>query len=177
MAGFRNEVVYADNVDFSSGSPVTGQVTTDGQLLIGATASPNIRVATLTAGAGISIMNGAGSITITNTGSAFPWTEVTINTSLAVNTGYISNGGALLTHTLPGTAAIGDVIEILGKGAGLFKIAQPASVTVHFGGTSTTTGVGGSLTSLNQYDTITLKCLIANTDWSVTSASSNFTVV
>ncbi len=177
MAGFRNEVIYADNIDFTGGSPVVGKVTTDGQLLIGATAAPNIRVATLTAGAGISVTNGAGSITITNTGSAFPWSTVAINTSLSVNSGYISNGGALLTHTLPGTAAIGDMIEILGIGAGLFKVAQPAGVTVHFGGSSTTTGAGGSLTSLNQYDTILLKCVIADTDWSVTAASSNFTVV
>jgi len=177
MPGFDNSVVYADNVDFSGGTPVTGKVTADGQLLIGSTAAPYIRVATLTAGGGIGITNGAGTITITNTGSAFPWTIVAVNTALAVNNGYISNGGALLTHTLPGTAAVGDVIEIMGKGAGLFKIGQPAGVTIHYGGSATTTGVGGSLTSLNQYDTIQLKCLIANTDWSVTTASSNYTIV
>ena len=177
MPGFDNSVMYADNVDFSGGTPVVAKVTADGELLIGSTASPNIRVATLTAGAGIGITNGAGSITITNTGSAFPWTTVAVNTALAVNNGYISNGGALITHTLPGVAAVGDVIEILGRGAGLFSIAQPAGVTIRFGGSSTTTGVGGSLTSLNQFDTIQLKCLIANTDWSVTMASSNFTIV
>jgi len=177
MPGFDNGVLYADNVDFSGGFPVVGQVTADGQLLIGSTAAPYLKVATLTAGAGIGITNGSESITITNTGSAFPWTIVAVNTSLAVNNGYISNGGSLLTHTLPGTASVGDVIEIMGKGVGLFKIGQPAGVTVHFGGVSTTTGVGGSLTSLNQYDTIQLKCVIANTDWSVTSASSNYTIV
>ena len=64
MAGFDNDVVYANNVDFSGGSPVSGKVTTDGQLLIGATASPNIRVGTLTApAAGVTITGGAGSIT------------------------------------------------------------------------------------------------------------------
>lgn len=68
MAGFRNEVLHAVNVDFSGGSPVVGKVVADGQLLIGATAAPNIRVATLTAGAGISITNGAGSIQIDATG-------------------------------------------------------------------------------------------------------------
>lgn len=177
MPGFDNNVVYASNVDFSNSATVTGQVTADGQLLIGATASPNIRVATLTAGAGISITNGAGAITITNTGSAFPWTTVTINTSMAVNNGYVTNAGSQLQMTLPATAAVGDVIEILGRGTGGFIVKQNAGQTIHFGGTSSTTGTGGSVASINQYDTILLKCLITNTDWSVTSASSNLTVV
>jgi len=57
-------IVWADNIDTSGGNPVSPQVTADGELLIGATASPNIRVGTLTApAAGITITNGAGSIT------------------------------------------------------------------------------------------------------------------
>ncbi len=68
MSGFDNDVLYADNVDFSGGSPVSAKVLSDGQLLIGSTVSPNIRVNTLTAGTGISITPGAGTITITNTG-------------------------------------------------------------------------------------------------------------
>lgn len=68
MSGFDNDVLYADNVDFTGGSPVTGQMTANGQLLIGAGVAPFIRAATLTAGTGISITNGAGTITITNTG-------------------------------------------------------------------------------------------------------------
>lgn len=64
MPGFDNNVVYAGNVDFTGGSPVAGQVTADGQLLIGSTADPKIRISTLTAGSGISITNGSGSISI-----------------------------------------------------------------------------------------------------------------
>lgn len=64
MAGIKDEVLYGGNVDFSGGTPPSGQVVTDGQLLIGATAAPNIRVGTLTApAAGITIASGAGSIT------------------------------------------------------------------------------------------------------------------
>jgi len=47
MAGFDNDVVYGSNVDFSGGSPVTGKMTTDGQLLIGSTSTPNIKVGIL----------------------------------------------------------------------------------------------------------------------------------
>ena len=68
MAGFDNDVVYGTNVDFTGGSPVTGQMTANGQLLIGASVAPFLRANTLTAGTGISITNGAGTITITNTG-------------------------------------------------------------------------------------------------------------
>jgi len=64
MAGFDNDVIYGSNVDFRGVEPVQGQVTADGQLLIGSTASPNIKVGFLSAGSGIAITNGSGSITI-----------------------------------------------------------------------------------------------------------------
>jgi len=68
-SGFDNDVMYAENVDFSGGSPVTGKVTTNGQLLIGSTVAPNIRVNTLTAGSGILITNGAGTISVATNSS------------------------------------------------------------------------------------------------------------
>jgi hypothetical protein len=68
-SGFYNgSVMFADNVRFD-GAEQPGQVTTDGQLLIGSTVAPNIRVSTLTAGSGISITNGSGTITIGLAGS------------------------------------------------------------------------------------------------------------
>lgn len=47
-ASDSQQVLYADNVDFSGGSPVAPKVSTNGQLLIGHTASPHIKVGTLT---------------------------------------------------------------------------------------------------------------------------------
>jgi len=65
MAGFDNDVVYGSNVDFSGGNPVTGKVTSDGQLLIGSTATPHIRVGTLSSTGGtVSITNGSGTINL-----------------------------------------------------------------------------------------------------------------
>jgi hypothetical protein len=65
MAGFSNSNVFADNVDFSGGFPVTAQVTADGELLIGSTVAPNIRVGTLTStGGSVTITNGAGTINL-----------------------------------------------------------------------------------------------------------------
>lgn len=53
MPGFANDasfnsIVFADNVDFSGTHPQSRAITADGQLLIGSTIAPNIRVGTLT---------------------------------------------------------------------------------------------------------------------------------
>ena len=57
--------MWADNVRFD-GTGYPGAVTTDGQLLIGSTASPNIRVGTITAtaGTGVGVTAGAGSLVV-----------------------------------------------------------------------------------------------------------------
>lgn len=68
-SGFTNDVMHAENVDFRGVHPVQPQMISDGQLLIGSTASPNIRANHLTAGAGITITNGPGTISIASTSS------------------------------------------------------------------------------------------------------------
>ncbi len=104
--------------------------------------------------------------------SFFSFTEVTGTTqAMAVNNGYILNNPALVTATLPVTASVGDLVWIVGKGVGGWQIAQNASQTIHFGNQDTTTGVGGSLDSTNQYDAIQLLCTAANTDWTCTGIS------
>lgn len=90
MAGFDNDVMYATNVDFSSGSPVTGKMTTNGQLLIGSTASPNIRVGTLASSGGtLTITNGAGTINLENSGTSTtqPGGSWTVGTPMTNATG------------------------------------------------------------------------------------------
>lgn len=110
--------------------------------------------------------------------SSLTWTTVTgTSQTMSVANGYISNNASLVTLTLPSTATVGSVIEILNQGAGLFKIAQVASQIIHFGNTNTTTGTGGSITALNVGDSISLRCLIANTDWQVIGSVGNFTMV
>ena len=88
---------------------------------------------------------------------------------------YGTNRGAGVTLTLPTTAAVGEIIEVTGI-AGLWVIAQNAGQTIYIAGTNTTTGVGGSLTAQNAGDCITLKCIVANTDWRVQNMMGNITV-
>jgi hypothetical protein len=151
-------------------------VATNGQLPIGS-AGANPVLATLTAGTGISITNGAGSITIAGTGGGLTWTDVTGSTqAMAVNNGYTADSGSLITFTLPSTAAFGTVMAVVGKGTGLWKIAQNSGQTIHMGITNTTTGTGGSLASNFQYDVVYLLCTVANTDFTCVQAIGNLTV-
>jgi len=160
----------------SSSNVVTATALTNGQVLIGSTGS-SPSASTLTPGNGISITNGAGSITIASTGNS-PYTEVTgTSQSMAVNNEYTANNAGLVTLTLPSTAAIGDQVTVNGKGAGGWSIAQNSGQLVHLGSSTTTTGVGGSLSSTNQWDNIKLKCVTANTTWVVQTAVGNITVV
>lgn len=86
MAGFDNEVMYANNVDFSGSATVTGQVTADGQLLIGATATPNIRVGSLGSSDGsITWTVGAGTITGQVTGGTSVGKTITGDTGGALS--------------------------------------------------------------------------------------------
>lgn len=64
-SGFSNDILVAENVDFSGGFPVTGKVVSDGQLLIGADDFPNIRVGSLTSDGSITITPGPGTIQLT----------------------------------------------------------------------------------------------------------------
>lgn len=64
----QETVVHADNASFD-GTERAGRILLDGQLWIGSTTLPHVVKNTLTAGTGISITNGAGTITIANSGS------------------------------------------------------------------------------------------------------------
>lgn len=150
-------------------------VLTNGQLVIGNTGSAP-SVASLTAGSGISIVGGAGSITIASTGSGMAYSEVTGATqAMAANTAYGANNAGGVTFTLPSTASAGTVMQITGI-LGNWVLAQNAGQTVYIGNTNTTTGAGGSLTAADKGDCITLRCIVANTDFRVESMMGNITV-
>jgi hypothetical protein len=97
----------------------TGQTSyTDGQLLIGNTTGNTLTAATLTPGSGISITNGAGSITISATGGSGTVTSVsgtgTVNgitlTGTVTTSGNLTLGGTLsgvnLTSQVTGTLPV-----------------------------------------------------------------------
>lgn len=126
----------------------------------------------------VNLTNGVTGILPQSNGGSMPWTEVTGTTqSAAVDNGYITNNGALVTVTLPATAAVGQRVSIVGKGAGLWKLAQNASQVIHFGTLDTTTGTGGYLSATERYDCLEAICVTANTDWVIRSVQGVLTVV
>lgn len=106
------------------------------------------------------------------------WSTISANQTLAVNNGYIcvSPGGAL-SLALPATSSLGDIIEITLDGATSFTITQSAGQQIRIGNQTTTAGVGGSIASTNQGDTIRMVCQTANLKWNVLSTIGNLTVV
>lgn len=153
-------------------------VATNGQLPIGSAAADPV-LATLTPGTGVSITNGAGSITINAAGGGLTWTVVTGTTqAAAVNNGYIANNAGLVTVTLPSTSAVGDLVAVTGiNNATGWKIAQNGGNQIFFGNLSTTAGAGGSLASTATRDVVYLVCMTANATWNVVSSIGNITVV
>ena len=161
----------------SIGVPFFTELSLNGEVLIGSSGGIP-RASTITAGTGISILNEANSITITNSAGGFTWNEVTgTSDTLAVQNGYIANNAGLVTLTLPATGSLGDTIQVVGKGSGLFKIAKNAGQTINFSSSSTTTGASGSITSIEQFAGLELICTTANTGWTAVDSIGNFTIV
>lgn len=110
--------------------------------------------------------------------SGFVWNEITVvgPTSMVENNGYVANNAMQVDLALPVTCPFGTIIRVAGKGAGGWIISQNAGQTIHFGSSDTTPGVGGSLASTLQYDSVELLCTVADTEWTVLSVIGNLTV-
>ncbi len=112
------------------------------------------------------------SFRFTASGSSFTRTTATGTTqAAAVNTAYTCTNAAQCNVTAPGTAAVNDIVEVQGQGAGGFKITANSGQTIVGYGDTTTTA--GSVTPANRYDNITLVCIVANTTWAIKSSVSS----
>ncbi len=144
---------------------------TDGQLAIGKTGAFNPVLATITPGANISITNGPGSIQIAASGgAALTYTEVTTNTAMAVNSGYIPNSSSRVGFTLPATAAQGTIFSIVGKGSGGWSLAPNVGQTIYNGSTAVT--YPSIILSSNAFNTADLVTITANTVFNLKNAPS-----
>ena len=170
------EPTITGNLSFDGGTTV---LNADGALWIGNNSTGIPNATNLTAGPGIGIANGPGTITISSSGGGLTWSTVTAATQAAVsNNGYIANNAGTVVITLPATSAVGDVIVVTGiNNATGWSIAQNAGNQIFYGAKSTTAGTGGSLASTLTRDTVYLVCVTANADWNVTSSIGNLTVV
>ena len=115
--GTTGAITLAGTLDVDNGG--TGQTSyTDGQLLIGNTTGGNtLTKSTLTAGSGISITNGAGSITIATSGGGGTVTAVTATSPVA------SSGGTAPDISL--SSGYGDTLNPYASKTANFFLAAP----------------------------------------------------
>ena len=163
----------------------TGQVSstalTNGQVLIGNSGSSPVP-ATLTAGAGITITNGGGTITISETGSGETWSSKTTNFTAAAGNGYvITAASGAVTATLPTNNALGDTITVIYPSATSSDVmavtTSGARIRLPGNGTAFTTltwpdnSLSGAANS-----SVTLVCTVASAtvpQWTVTEMTGS----
>ncbi len=150
---------------------------TSGQLLVGTTSGAPVAT-TLTAGTGISRTGGSGTLTISNTQPSEAWNNVTTSSAtMSVNNAYTASNAGVVTLTLPATAAVGSMVQVMtGTTAGGWIIAQQANQQIQFGDVKTTLGTGGSLASTAQGDGVILVCTLTNLAWQLLTSVGNITV-
>jgi len=176
-------IAGGDNIGTSAaGSTVTIAVSSavcDSAATDSGTATPAAGVLTIAGGTNVTTSGAGSTVTINSSGGGgISWNEETsTSVTMAVDNGYIASNAAQVTCTLPATAALGSVFRVAGKGAGGWKVGQQAGQTITWDEASaTTTGVGGSLASTDDYDAVELVCITANTDFSVISSKGNISI-
>lgn len=165
-------------VSGTTGTPVWATPMLDGQLIIGSTTGQP-QTASLSGGTGILITEASNMITISSTtsGGGLIWSVIAGTSQVAfVGNGYITSNVGLTTITLPALASPGDMVAVQGAGSGGWLIQANVSQVIHIG--SSVSSSAGSVASTNQYDALTLICIVANTDWAMFGpVSSGFTIV
>lgn len=156
--------------DSGGGSPTTTFVTNSGT-------ANSVANSINVLGTGAIKTSGAGSTVTISSAGVQGWSVVTSDWGMVVNQAYFANSGSLIHGTLPAVSAVGDQIEICAMGSGLFSISQQAGQVIHYIGSSTTTGVTGTITPITQYNNLVITCNVANTSWIVTDGVGSFTVV
>jgi hypothetical protein len=117
----------------------------------------------------------SGTLATTSQLNFVTWNDVSgTSQAAAVNSGYIISNAGQTTVTLPATAAEGTVFAVQGKGAAGWILQANTGQVIHLG--SSATSSAGSLTSTNQWDSVTIVCVTANTTFAVTSVIGNLTV-
>lgn len=131
MSGFDNEVLIADNVDFRGVKPYSAQMTTDGQMLIGSSVSPKIRVGTISNGTNISWTFGNG------TASAGLSGQIAVSnggTGVATLPAYsvVLGNGTFPVNTVGPSATAGQIFQSQGAAAfpAFSTATYPATTTI-----------------------------------------------
>ena len=196
-----NALAALDNIAIGHNSATAYTGTESDNLIIGndgVAADNNVmRLGTQGAGAGqqnSAFMAGIAGVTVAGTaqtvvidpatgelgvasGGATSWTDVTgTSDTMVAGGGYVANNAGLVSLTLPASCSLGDELKVVTKGAGFVRIVQNALQTIQFGTSTSTSGVGGSITATAVGDTVTVVCT-ADDEFYVMSSIGTWTVV
>jgi hypothetical protein len=110
-------------------------------------------------------------------GAIVSTTTITDTTQTAdVNSSYIVGNALQTTVTLPALATVGSIVTIVGQGAGGWVLAPSSGQTIKV--SSVPASATTSITSANQYDTISVICVVQDTTWNTLySETTGFTIV
>ena len=120
---------------------------------------------------------GTSTLTVSVNDLGLTWHTISASQALVSNNGYICTGGTNLLLSLPATSALGDTIVVTLDGSTSFSITQGSGQRIRIGQSQTTSGSGGSATSVDQGDTITIVCQTANDKWNAISMMGNLVIV
>lgn len=150
---------------------ITNLALTNGQLAIGSTGADPV-AATLTAGTGVGIVNGAGTITVNAVGGGITWSETSGSFSAASNHGYFLTGAS--TPTMPASPSEGDVISFICDTSSTVTITGNTGQTLRVG--STVSASAGTCASSTQGNAVTFVYKSTGTVWIAQNVVGTWTI-
>jgi hypothetical protein len=150
---------------------ITSQLLTNGQLMIGNTGN-DPSAAVITPGAGISITNAAGSITVAVAGGGVSWSDTSGTFNAASNNGYFLTAAS--TPTLPVSPSEGDICEFIVVAAATMTITGNTGQLIRLGNTAS--AAAGTCASGVIGNTIRLVYRSTATTWWADSSVGSWTL-
>ena len=143
------------------------------------TAMPLANVLQILGDGTVTTTGSGNTVTISISGTGYTWNTITSADNpkqIVAENAYITAGVSQCILVLPLTAVVGDAFIVTGLSS-LFQITQNANQSIIFGMLTTTSGVGGSITSTGAGDHVTIVCIQTNLVWKVIDSMANLTVV
>ncbi len=124
------------------------------------------------------VLGSNGTIPAWTTGGVLPVTQASTGQAMSTNTKYVVTAGSAITLSLPTSAAVGDLLYVVGSGAGLWTISQTqTSQQIHFGTADSASGSNATaLNATHRRDAVTFMCTVANLEWTVIGVQGNPTI-
>ena len=122
---------------------------------------------------------GTNTLTLTLPGGGETWMLESMDFTAAPGNGYLITSAGLVHVTMPSSPLVGDSFIVAQVGSGTFTIVQNAGDSIQIGTDLTTTGTGGSITSVDKGDNLRFVCWASGpgASWIVLQPVGNFTVV